>query len=134
MSDTEAAARNIYLETHYYPGNFFDANYKWTPELDYAVTTSARPAMKAGDTLRKAAELIEGDRAQTHGHYSVTFEHIAREWTSWLKRRGQDVTITPKDAAMMMARLKQVRMAINPNHGDSPIDGAAYVAIAGDLP
>lgn len=78
--------------------------------------------------LAEAMELTEGDRNVQHGNPYPNHDNIARIWSVILGRH-----IQPYEVALCMAGLKLARLAGNPDNMDSYIDGAAYLAIAGEL-
>lgn len=87
--------------------------------------------MKAGDILRQAADLIEGDRAKEHGDFTILAEDLALLWELHLKRiHGVSVCFTPWDVAMMLKNLKDARMLQNPRNIDNYRDGGGYTALA----
>jgi hypothetical protein len=77
--------------------------------------------------LREAEELINGDRAQAYGPAEVNFRRIAAGWEVIF-----GTTVTPEQVARAMAWLKIARLNEGP-HRDSYVDGAAYMALAGEL-
>lgn len=82
--------------------------------------------------LKEAEEIIYGDREQTYGHPAKNLETIAKMWTAYLHGTGVldlDVGFEAKDVALMMALLKIARLANNPTHHDSLVDGAGYLAL-----
>jgi hypothetical protein len=80
------------------------------------------------DILGQAAELTLGDRNDQHGDPLPNHQNIAAIWSVILGR-----TIEPFEVALCMAGLKIARLAGNPANVDSYVDGAAYLAIAGEL-
>lgn len=80
------------------------------------------------DILATAAELTGGDRNRSYGDVAGNHERIARIWSAIL-----EIDVTAAQVALCMAGLKLARMAYQPTHLDSAIDGAAYFAIAGEL-
>lgn len=80
-----------------------------------------------GGILRRACELTEGDRNDAYGDPYPEYERLGKVWGARL-----GVEISAHQAALMMADLKANRLWSNPGHEDSPIDGAAYFAIAGE--
>ena len=77
--------------------------------------------------LAQAMDLINGDRQEAYGPPSENFQRIAVGWSVIL---GND--ILPDQVALCMAWLKIARLA-NGKHGDSYVDGAAYMALAAEL-
>jgi len=53
-------------------------------------------------------------------------------WEIYLRAKydGKEINIQADDVAIMMALLKIARLAVTPEHRDSAVDGAAYLAIA----
>ena len=84
--------------------------------------------MNRAEILTEAERLTMGDRNQAHGDVTRNHARIAKIWSAIL-----DVDVTPTQAALCMAGLKLARMAHQPTHLDSAIDGAAYFAIAGEI-
>lgn len=82
---------------------------------------------KRSEILQTADSLINGDR---EAHYGTPQENFARIAKGWQVILGCDVT--PEQVSLCMAWLKIARLAHGP-HADSYIDGAAYMAIAGEL-
>ena len=84
--------------------------------------------MKASEICRTAAELVEGDRATTHGDMEVTFAKIAAIWSAYL-----GYPVTPMDVALMMGQMKMVRAKDGQPKEDHFTDIAGYSGIAGQL-
>lgn len=80
-----------------------------------------------GKMLDEAKRLTEGERQESYRDPVDNFSQIAQIWSGLLEQR-----ITAHQAAVMMAALKAVRLWHNPKHVDSAVDGAAYMAIAGE--
>ena len=90
--------------------------------------------MNAQEIATKAAELVSGDREKQHGVKAKNFANIARLWNAWLDiRAGISNQLTATDVAKMMALLKIARMESGEYNADDAIDGAGYIAIAGEL-
>ncbi|MEE8607235.1 MAG: DUF6378 domain-containing protein [Nitrospiraceae bacterium] len=90
--------------------------------------------MKAGDILRRAAELVDGDRAVTYGDMAILHENIAILWNAWiLVSRGIDPHLTAEDVAEMESLLKKARKRSGEGTPDNYTDDAAYAAMAGEL-
>jgi hypothetical protein len=83
--------------------------------------------------LDEAKEIIYGDREKTYGHPSKNLECIAGMWEHYLHNRGllnvDGNGLQHTDVACMMALLKISRLANAPDHHDSIVDGAAYLAL-----
>ena len=84
--------------------------------------------------LALAKELISKDREGTHGDAKQNHEQIAEFWNIYLDKKLKPVAaITSDDVATMMALLKISRSTQGEMNMDDYIDGAAYLAIAGEL-
>ena len=83
--------------------------------------------MKRGDILRDADILTHGPRDDIYGDVITNHERISRLWSVVL-----ETEITPAQAALCMALVKVARLIQTPDHIDSFVDGAAYLAIAGE--
>lgn len=77
--------------------------------------------------LQEAESLINGDRARDYGSAHENFARIARIWSVIL-----GIDVTAQEVALCMAGLKLARLANGP-HRDSYVDGAGYMALAGEL-
>lgn len=77
--------------------------------------------------LREAENLINGDRAQAYGPPEENFWRIAAGWAVIL-----ETEVSAEQVARCMAWLKIARLNEGP-HRDSYVDGAAYLALAGEL-
>lgn len=84
--------------------------------------------MNRAEILAEADRLTHGDRNETHGDPWVNHDRIARIWSVLL-----GVEVTPSQVALCMVGVKLSRLVETPNHVDSFVDGAAYMAIAGEL-
>jgi len=80
------------------------------------------------DILEAATSLTTNDRNLQHGEPYINHDNIARIWSVILGYK-----VEPFQVALCMAGLKLARLAGNPDNMDSYIDGAAYLAIAGEL-
>lgn len=83
---------------------------------------------KAEDFLRESMVCTEESRHKTHGDKVTNHTNIAALWSWYLKKE-----VTAYDVAMMMALLKIARTKSGSPNKDDLIDGAAYLAIAGEL-
>lgn len=94
-------------------------------ELEIA---ESAPKSVRRSTLEEAANLIDGDRNKDYGAPWDNHRRIASLWTILF---GHDVT--PAQVAIAMALVKVARLVHTPDHHDSFVDGAAYLAIADEL-
>lgn len=82
----------------------------------------------------RAAELVGGDRALTHGDKHANFKAIALLWDAYLAARAEsDGPIEADDVANMMELLKIARRLNGEFNIDDYIDGAGYAACAGEI-
>lgn len=82
------------------------------------------------NVLDEAKKCVLHDRNSTYGKPEDNFRRIAELWTTYLNIRPKDVgaPITPTDVAQMMLLMKVARLAHNPAHKDSWVDGIGYLA------
>ena len=98
-------------------------------------------ATNAGDILETARQLVDGDRARTHGDKMENHACIAALWNAYLRliclRRGVAVPgaiFCSLDVATMMLLLKVARTISGGEHNlDNYIDAAGYAAVAGEI-
>ena len=90
--------------------------------------------MKKEEILNKAAELISSKRQETHGDCFKNHSQIADLWSVFLDDKLKPFTeITASDVAVMMCLLKISRSTMGDFNLDDFVDGAAYMAIAGEM-
>lgn len=93
--------------------------------------------MTRKEILAAAEKCVCGDREQDYGIPENSFRLIAEFWHTYLSAKcvaaGVHVQLEPEDVAAMMALLKIARVSVNPEHVDSWIDGAGYMACGGEL-
>jgi hypothetical protein len=80
------------------------------------------------EVLSTAIELTTGDRRRHYGTPYENHERIARIWQVIL-----GVDVTPSQVALCMVGVKLTRLVETPDHLDSFIDGAAYMALAAEI-
>lgn len=80
------------------------------------------------EVLKTAMELTTGDRRKNYGSPHVNHERIAKIWEVIL-----GIEVTPSQVALCMVGTKLARLVETPDHLDSFIDGAAYMAIAAEI-
>lgn len=91
-------------------------------------------SLKAAEIAIKAADLIGGDRAETHGNMHRHFRDVAMLWNAYLSmRRETAAPLAPADVPHMMALLKMARTQSGAFNIDDSIDGAGYLACAGEV-
>jgi hypothetical protein len=90
--------------------------------------------MKKEEILMKAADLVSNSRQESHGDTFKNHEQIAEFWNTYLDNKLKPMaSITPDEVAMMLGLLKVSRSQVGKHNIDDYIDGAAYMAIAGEL-
>lgn len=90
--------------------------------------------MNRKEILDKASSLIMNDRAKQHGDVIINHGNIARLWSAYLTNKTRvNIPISEQDVALMLSLFKIGRTQ-NGNHtDDNYIDGAAYMAIGGEI-
>ena len=81
-----------------------------------------------GKILEEAHKLVYGPRQEAYGKPQDNFDRVAAGWSVLL---GSDVT--PAQVALCMAWLKMCRLVHEATDADGYTDGAAYIALAGEL-
>jgi len=90
--------------------------------------------MKAADICARAAELVGGDRENTHGNKVENHQNIARLWNAYLGwRLGDGCLLGPRDVALMMCLLKIARTKLGAHNPDDYLDLAGYAGVAGEI-
>jgi hypothetical protein len=88
---------------------------------------SDEPIPDRAKLLRKAEQIIAGNRDEQYGSPEDSFQAIARHWNAYL--HGVNTTITPGDVAAMMILVKVARMESGGlRQTDSWLDIAGYAA------
>lgn len=82
--------------------------------------------MNAGDFLTEAKAIIQ-DRGMDYGHPSDNMSRTARLWSAFLEVPIMDYQVASCLALVKIARSMETAKV------DNYIDGAAYMAIAGQL-
>jgi hypothetical protein len=84
--------------------------------------------MNRKEILDEANRLTHGDRDKNYGTPRVNHDRIAALWSVVL---GTEVSAA--QVALCMAQVKIARLIESPEHLDSFIDAAAYMAISGEI-
>jgi len=85
----------------------------------------------AGDLLRRAATLVEGDRAEQNGDVVVNASNIARFWSAYLTSKfGHEVQLSASDALSMMEMFKIARRLSGAFNADDYLDSGGYASLA----
>ncbi len=92
-------------------------------------------SMTKEEILKKARDLITGDRNETHGDAFQNHAEIAEFWNIYLDKKLQPMaSITAEDVALMMVLMKISRNTQGKkNNLDNFIDMCGYAAIAGEI-
>ena len=92
-------------------------------------------SMTKEEILKKARDLITGDRNETHGDAFQNHAEIAEFWNIFLDKKLQPMaSITAEDVALMMVLMKISRNTQGKkNNMDNFIDMCGYAAIAGEI-
>lgn len=88
--------------------------------------------MIATDLIKKAGELVGGDRAQTHGDKHRNFATIAAYWNVHIAAKN-GLPLDASDVGHMMALLKIARTQSGSLNDDDAIDAIGYIACAGEI-
>ena len=92
-------------------------------------------SMTKEEILKRAKDLISGDRNDTHGDAFQNHAEIAEFWNIFLDKKLQPMaSITAEDVALMMVLMKISRNTQGKkNNLDNFIDMCGYAAIAGEI-
>jgi len=92
--------------------------------------------MQAVEICTKAAELVGGDRAKTHGDKLANHQKIATLWNAYLYNKGvsPECQLDATDVAQLMNLLKIARTQSGGTHNDDNyVDAAGYAGCAGEI-
>lgn len=82
----------------------------------------------------RASELVGGDRDRQHGKKRHNFENIAAMWNAYLAiRRDKAAPLDGADVGHMMGVMKVARTQAGALNVDDYVDGAGYLACAGEV-
>jgi hypothetical protein len=84
--------------------------------------------MNTKDFLTMAIGITSGPREISYGEKIKNHSNIANLWSAYLDRE-----ITARDVSLMMVLLKVARTKLGPHNEDHYVDGAGYMAIAGEI-
>ena len=85
---------------------------------------------KREECLRKANEIVNGEREGQYGSPENNFQVIADLWNAYLT---DEVYLSSVDVAMMMSLLKIARIRTGTHKEDSFLDLAGYAACAYEI-
>jgi hypothetical protein len=94
-----------------------------------SITTSGPVSSSASQIAQRAADLVGGERDRQHGKKLENFQNIADLWTAYLGDRK----ISALDVGLMMALMKVARTKSGAHNLDDFVDGAGYLACAGEI-
>lgn len=86
---------------------------------------------KSTEKLSQAINTIEA-RGESYGNIEENWKATSLIWNGLLKTKLKH-DLTPADVGLLMAGLKLARLSFNPDHEDSQIDGAAYIALISEV-
>lgn len=90
--------------------------------------------VNAKEILLEAGELVSDHRHRVHGDKNINFPNIATMWNAYLKiRKKNRLDLDSEDVALMLTLFKIARSQSGTNNIDDYIDGAGYIAIAGEM-
>jgi len=105
-------------------------NRDWKPEEN-------TEKKERGKILRKALDIINGERQDQYGKPEDSFALIGKYWTEFLKANGviacDKVNISNKEVAEMMMLFKIARMSGQKPSLDNYLDLVGYAGIAADM-
>ena len=92
-------------------------------------------SMTKEEILKKARDLITGDRNETHGDAFQNHAEIAEFWNIFLDKKLKPMaSLTAEDVALMMVLMKISRNSQGKKSNiDNFIDMCGYAAIAGEI-
>lgn len=84
--------------------------------------------------LEDAKQCVCKDRNNIYGGPEDNFSCIAKFWNTYLNNLGNDVSLSPKDVAIMMTLFKLARLiTANSYHRDSWVDAIGYLACGSEI-
>ena len=84
--------------------------------------------------LEDAKQCVCKDRNNIYGGPEDNFSCIAKFWNIYLNNLGNDVSLSPKDVAIMMTLFKLARLTTaNSYHRDSWVDAIGYLACGSEI-
>jgi Domain of unknown function (DUF6378) len=118
----------------YYCGNhIYEAlNQKYETDKDESNEEFNPEISGRQEILETALEFTTGDRNKTYGPPKPNLTCFANLVQAYLNGMTQPEQLDATDGAIIMTLAKISRIAVNKQHKDNYIDGAAYMAIAGE--
>lgn len=91
------------------------------------------PALnRRAEVLRTAESLVNGARADDYGPPQENFGRVAAMWSAQFAAKLKE-PLTADEVAIALVHLKLSRLANTPDHADSFIDAAGYIALAAEI-
>lgn len=84
--------------------------------------------MDKTEILKRASDIVNGERQTMYGKPETNLSFIADLWTVYLAK-----IITPEDVALMMTLFKIARCKTGVGSEDSFVDACGYMAIGGEM-
>lgn len=97
---------------------------------DINLLTVTRVKRVRDQVLEEAAKIISGDREDQYGSARDGFTRTGKIWAALL---DLPEPIEPELVAVMLTGLKLSRLAHDPGHLDSGVDGSGYLALGQDI-
>lgn len=98
---------------------------------DYVRGGSVAPNRRA-QVLRTAESLVNGQRADDYDPPAENFGRVAAMWSAQFATKLKE-PLTADEVAIALVHLKLSRLANTPDHADSFIDAAGYIALAAEI-
>jgi hypothetical protein len=107
------------------------------PETSIKRPAATPETQKRGKVLKKAFDIINGERQDSYGNPEDSFGLIAGYWSEYLNSKFPSsdgfIDIDPREVAEMMILFKVARMSGQKPTIDTYADCAGYAGIAGDM-
>lgn len=87
---------------------------------------------RRAQVLRTAESLVNGQRADDYGPPAENFGRVAAMWSAQFAAKLKE-PLTADEIAIALVHLKLSRLANTPDHADSFIDAAGYIALAAEI-
>lgn len=114
----------------------YDPFYPYTEKEGIKTMEPPKPETIRGQILDTAKSLTTGDRNKSYGPPIDNLTTYANLCTAYIFGKGGNendlLALDAVDAAVLMVLAKVSRIAANRGHKDNYVDGAAYMAIAGE--
>ena len=100
--------------------------------LDQMDAENAPEPNRRAKVLRTAESLVNGQRADDYGPPAENFGRVAAMWSAQFAAKLKE-PLTADEVAIGLVHLKLSRLANTPDHADSFIDAAGYIALAAEI-